>query len=145
MKVNNDDKITITKEGKKINEKVIEKNEKDSKKKALILYIIPLAIIVVIGIIYIFTQFNILLILFGICMFVVLFGGDCSSRTCPKCKKWNSVSWIKAERRIKRFNVTKKNFFKKEISKEIKQKYLLAGGKCKNCDCEFETQKNRLL
>lgn len=145
MKEKSDDKINIIKEGMKINKVKIEENEKESKKKALIIYIIPLSIIVIIGIIYILTQLTILLVPFGILMFVVLFGGDCSSRTCPRCKKWNSVSWIKTEKRIKKYTVTKKNFLRKEVIKEMRQKYLLVGGKCKNCGCEFETQKNRVL
>lgn len=145
MKERESEKIIIIKEGKKISKAKIEENEIESKKKAMILYIIPLIIIVIIAIIYIFTQVNILLFPFGIFMFVVLFGGDCSSRTCPVCKKWNSVSWIKTEKRIKKYTVTKKNFLKKEIVKEMKQKYLLLVGKCKNCDCEYENKKNRII
>lgn len=145
MKDSSDENVKIIKEGKKISKKKIEENENESKKWALILYVIPLVIIIVIAIIYIITQKNILLIPFGILMFVVLFGGDCSSRTCPKCKKWNSVSWTKTEKRIKKYTETKKNFLKKDVKKETKQKYMLLGGKCKVCDCEYETKKNRFL
>ena len=141
----NEERIKITKEGKNIKKESIEKNKKESTKKAMMLYTVPLAIIVIVGIAYIFTQINILLFIFAPFMFIVLWGGDSSSRTCPKCKKWNSVTWNKTERRVRTETIKTKGMFNKEKSKTIKHKYLKLGGKCNSCNCEFETEKNRII
>ena len=144
-KNNNEERIKIIKEGKKIKKESIESNRKESTKKAILLYTVPLAIIVIVGIAYILTQMNILLIVFAPFMFMVLWGGDSSSRTCPRCKKWNSVIWNKTEKRIRTETIKTKGMFNKEKSKKTKRKYLKVGGKCKVCNCEFETEKNRII
>ncbi len=136
--------IEILKKGKKLGKDEIKENEKETKIKMIIRYITPLTLAIVAGIMYIVLQNMIVLFAFGIFMFLVLWGGDCSSRTCPSCKKWNSITWIKTERRIRETKYTK-NILKFKINKTKKYKYLKLGGKCKNCGCEFETEKDRLI
>ena len=134
--------IKIIKNGKEINEVTKSENEKISKKNIIYLYISPLVLLIVTGIAYVLMQNNFFLIFFAIFMFIILWGWDGSSRTCPSCKKWNSVVWIKNEKRVRKTKITKKNFLKKETTKTMKEKYLKVTGKCKNCDCEYETEKN---
>ena len=100
MKKNNkNDKnnIKIINNGANISNSIKKINEKESKRKIIFIYIIPLSVLVILGFTYIFTQINILLIPFAILMFIVLFGWDGATRVCPNCKKWNSVIWIKKE------------------------------------------------
>lgn len=134
--------IKIIKNGKEINESKKSEYEKISKKNVMYLYIIPLVLLIIIGIAYVLIQNNFLLVFFAIFMFIILWGWDGSSRTCPNCKKWNSVVWIKNEKRVRKTQITKRNFLKKETTKIMKEKYLKVTGKCKNCDCEYETEKN---
>lgn len=134
--------IKIIKNGKEINEVKKSENEKISKKNVVYLYIIPLVLLIVTGIAYVLMQNNYLLVFFAIFMFIILWGWDGSSRTCPNCKKWNSVVWIKNEKRVRKTTITKKNLLKKETTKTMKEKYLKVTGKCNNCDCEYETEKN---
>ena len=136
--------VKIIKEGKKLREKEIEKNKLESKKLIMYIYIIPLVLIVIIGLVYILTQKNLLLIPFAILMFFIMWGWDGSSRVCPHCNKWNAVVWTNNEKRIRKVKITKKNLLKKEVTKEIKEKYLKLTGLCKNCNCEFQTEKNRI-
>lgn len=132
--------IKIIKHGKNIDEKTKKENQKEANKKTLIMYLIPLIILIVLGISYIFTQLNILLIPFAILMFIVLIGWDGSTRTCPNCKKWNSIIWIKNENFSKTEKITKNKKVKK-----TKKKYTINQGKCKNCDLIYETKKQRII
>ena len=134
--------INIIKNGKLINDSKKSENEQKSKRNVMCLYIIPLVLLIIIGIAYVLIHNNILLVFFAIFMFIILWGWDGSSRTCPNCKKWNSVVWIKNEKRVRKTTITKKNLLKKETTKTMKEKYLKVTGKCKNCDCEYETEKN---
>lgn len=142
IKVNN---IKIIKKGKNISADEKMANEKKSKSNMIVQYIIPLVAIIIISLFYIATQKNIFLILFGFLMIVVLFGWDCSSRTCPECKKWNTVIWTKNERRKRKTNVSKRSIFNKEKKKIIEEKYIKINGKCKNCNCEFEIERGRII
>jgi len=138
-------KLKVIKEGKKVNKKKIEENTKEAKKKAVWMYIVPLVAMIIIAIIYILTQMNLLLIPFGALMLLVLFGSDSSSRTCPNCKKWNSVIWQKTERINRKTSVTKKGILNKNKQKAVTEKITRLVGKCKDCNCEFETEKGRLI
>ena len=97
-------------------EKQIVENEKKSKTLTIWLYIIPLICAVIIAIAYILTQLNILLIIFAVLMFIILFGWDGSTRTCPECKRWNAIVWIKSEKQTR--EIEKENKGKKQKSKE---------------------------
>ena len=101
--------------------------------------------LVITGIIYIPTQKNILLIPFAILMFIVLFGHDASTRTCPNCKKWNSVIWEHVERKTKKEKITKKNIVGKKVEKDIKRKYVEYSGKCKNCGHTFKKETEKII
>ena len=139
-KEKNNNKVKIIKSGKKIDEAEITKNEKESKKKTIIMYLVPMTILVIVGTVYIVAQRNWLLVIFAILMFIVLWGWDSSTRVCPKCKKWNSVVWIKTER----FDKKEEKIVGKK-KKESKIKYTRNQGKCKNCGCIYETIKQRIL
>ena len=91
MKKNNTANIKILNNGENVSDSKKNLNEKESKKKIIFIYIIPLIALVALGFIYIFTHINILLIPFAFLMFIVLFGWDGATRVCPNCKIWNSV------------------------------------------------------
>ncbi len=136
--------IEILKKGKKLSKEEIKENEKETKIKMIIQYITPLSLAIIAGILYIALQNILVLCAFGAFMFLVLWGGDCSSRTCPSCKKWNSITWIKTERRIRETKYTK-TILKYKLKKTKKYKYMKLGGRCKNCGCEFESEKDRMI
>ena len=139
------DKVNLIKEGKKVSNTEKNENEKYSKKRMIIQYIIPLIILIIVAIIYIPTQINILLIAFAILMFITLWGWDSSSRVCRNCKKWNSVAWIKTERISRKTNVKKKSLLNKNKKKTVEVKITRLTAKCNNCECEYEVEKNRLI
>ena len=145
MEEKNDNGFKIIKEGKKISKKEIERNEKNSRNRTIFQYLIPAIVLIVLSIAYILTQMNIILILFGIFMFLALWGWDCSSRTCMNCKKWNSIIWTKTERLTRKTNISKTSMFGKSKKKAVKEKFTRLRGKCKTCDCEYEIEKNRIL
>lgn len=130
---------------KEFKQKEIEENQKNTKKKMIIQYLIPLILLIIVAIIYIPTQKNILLIPFAILMLIVLFGHDASSRSCPHCKKWNSVIWEKTEKKTKNIPVTKKNILGKKKDTEVKRKYVVNTGKCRNCGYTFEKEQERII
>lgn len=139
------DKVNLIKEGKKISNSEKSSNEKYSKKRVVIQYMVPLILLIIVAIIYIPTQMNILLIIFGILMFITLWGWDSSSRVCRNCKKWNSVVWIKTEKLSRKTNVKKKSLLNKNKKKTVEVKITKLTGKCNHCDCEYEIEKNRIL
>ena len=125
--------IKVIKEGKNISKSQIEENQKKSKIRLIFLYIIPLFIAIVLGFIYIPTQKNILLLPFG-CMFLItLFGWDGSTRTCTKCKKWNSTVGIDSKVTREMEEVKVKGFLKKEKVKRRQVKHTINKFECKNC------------
>ena len=119
-------------------------NEKESKKKIILMYIIPLTVLVIVGFVYIFIHINILLIPFAFLMFIVLFGWDSATRVCPNCKVWNSVIWTKSEN-ISEIEEIKTKKKKQKNTKKMKIKYTINQGKCKECGCVFERKKQRLF
>lgn len=121
-------------------EKQIVENEKKSKTLTIWLYIIPLICAVIIAIAYILTQLNILLIIFAVLMFIILFGWDGSTRTCPECKRWNAIVWIKSEKQTR--EIEKENKGKKQKSKE---KITKMEGKCRYCNKIVHTEKKRII
>lgn len=137
--------IKIINDGKKISDKAKIENQKDSKKNTVLQYLIPLIVTIIISLIYIPTQNNILLIPFGISTLVTLFGWDCSSRICSNCKKWNSIIWTQSKKTSKKTNIKKRSIIGKNKTKEITEKITIVRAKCKNCDCEYEIEKNRIF
>ena len=144
MKKNNTSNIKIINNGENIPDSKKNLNEKESKKKIILIYIIPLIALVALGFIYIFTHINILLIPFAFLMFIVLFGWDGATRVCPNCKIWNSVVWIKSEN-ISETEEIKTKKKKQKSNKKVKIKYTINQGKCKECGCVFERKKQRLF
>lgn len=144
MKKNNTANIKILNNGENVSDSKKNLNEKESKKKIIFIYIIPLIALVALGFIYIFTHINILLIPFAFLMFIVLFGWDGATRVCPNCKIWNSVVWIKSEN-ISETEEIKAKKKKQKSNKKVKIKYTINQGKCKECGCVFERKKQRLF
>ena len=144
MKKNNNANIKILNNGENVSDSKKNLNEKESKKKIILIYIIPLIALVALGFIYIFTHINILLIPFAFLMFIVLFGWDGATRVCPNCKIWNSVVWIKSEN-ISETEEIKTKKKKQKSNKKMKIKYTINQGKCKECGCVFERKKQRLF
>ena len=144
MKKNNTANIKIINNGENISDSKKNLNEKESKKKIIFIYIIPLIALVALGFIYIFTHINILLIPFAFLMFIVLFGWDGATRVCPNCKIWNSVVWIKSEN-ISETEEIKTKKRKQKSNKKVKIKCTINQGKCKECGCVFERKKQRLF
>ena len=144
MKKNNTANTKILNNGENISDSKKNLNEKESKKKIIFIYIIPLIALVALGFIYIFTHINILLIPFAFLMFIVLFGWDGATRVCPNCKIWNSVVWIKSEN-ISETEEIKAKKKKQKSNKKVKIKYTINQGKCKECGCVFERKKQRLF
>ena len=125
---------------RQVSEKEILKNEKEFKRNKILMYTIPIIALVILLILYILTINHYLLIPFGILFFIFLFGWDSKQRTCPKCKKWNSLIWIE-NKIILRTTKTKKKILKKEYEKNKKEKISRSVGKCKNCGEETEIEK----
>ncbi len=121
-------------------EKEIRNNEKEAKKLTTLLYTVPLVLAIIVAFIYIFTQLNFLLIIFAILMFVILFGWDGSTRTCPECKKWNAIIWTKVDKETR--EVQSKNKGKKKSSKE---KITKMEGTCKYCKKTVNTERKRFI
>jgi hypothetical protein len=142
MKKINKTNIKIINNGKNISNSIQKINEKDSRKKTILIYFIPLTALVIIGFIYIFTHINVLLIPFAVLMFIVLFGWDSATRICPNCKSWNAAVWIKNENVSETEEKKEKS---KNKNKKIKVKYTIIQGKCKNCGCVFEKKKQRIF
>lgn len=144
MKKSNTDNIKIINNGENISDSKKKMNEKESKKKIILMYIIPLTALVIVGFVYIFIHINILLIPFAFLMFIVLFGWDSATRVCPNCKVWNSVIWTKSEN-ISEIEEIKTKKKKQKNTKKMKIKYTINQGKCKECGCVFERKKQRLF
>lgn len=120
--------------------KEIAENEKKSRTLTIFLYTIPLILAIIIAFIYIFTQLNFLLIIFAVLMFIVLFGWDGSTRTCPECKKWNAIIWTKVDKETRETQTKKGN-----KSKTSKEKITKMEGKCKYCQKTVNTERKRFI
>ena len=136
-------------------------NKKETSKRLSYTYIIPLVICIIIALAYLFTRIFWLLPVLVVFGLITMFGWDGSTRTCPKCRKWNAVVWIKNERIKRTKTVTTKEkkqdkfivlkifsksyrnkkpeYIEKTRIKEerIKREH----GKCKNCGHEFKNEK----
>ncbi len=137
------------------------KNKKESTKKSSYTYILPFIVSVIIALAYLFTRIIWLLPALVVTGLITMFGWDGSSRTCPKCRKWNSVIWIKNERIKRTKTVTtkqkkeeklfimkvinrkrnKKNPEFVEKTKVVEERIKREHGKCKNCGHEFQNEK----
>lgn len=113
-------------------------NQKDSKKKLYLLYMIPLGIAIVLAIVYILLRGILWLILFSIVSAVVVFGWDTCNRTCPRCKKWNTVSWIGYKKIEKTTNIKVKTLFGKGKTKDKVERVRRSTGKCKHYNHTFD-------
>ncbi len=129
---------------REVSEKELKENEKDAKIHKLTLFTIPLILLIILSLIYIFIfKLDYLLIPFAIFFFVFLFGYDSNQRTCKNCKKWNSVVWIDNRIILKTTKEDKKNILGKD--KKKREKISKAVGKCTNCGKEFTVEKIKKL
>ena len=134
-------KIDIKKiKERNVSQKEIEENEKKTKMKNWLLYRIPIAITVILALIYIPTNNNILLIPIALIFIVVLYGIDCHQRICEHCKKWNATVTLKTDNFLRTTKVTKKNLFKKDKIKEKKNLVKKVEKKCLNCGHVYEKE-----
>lgn len=115
-------------------------NQKDSKKKLYMLYLIPMGIAIILAIVYILLRGILWLILFSIVAAVVVFGWDTCNRTCPKCKKWNSVTWVEYKKVQRTTNVKVKSFLGRGKTKDKVEKIRRSTGKCTHCNHKFEKE-----
>lgn len=120
-------------------------NQKDSKKKLYMLYLIPMGIAIILAIVYILLRGILWLILFSVVAAVVVFGWDTCNRTCPKCKKWNSVTWVEFKKVEKTTNVQVKTLFGKGKTKNKVVKVRRSTGKCTHCNHKFEKENKSLF
>ena len=128
-----------------VKESEIIENKKDSKNKTIVFYFIPLSIAIIGAIIYFFTLNTIFLIIFGIALFITLFGWDNNSRICSNCGKWNSLIWIDQKRVTKTTYKKKKDIFGKEKEKAEVRKLVRMTGKCKNCGNTIEKESGKIF
>ncbi len=120
-------------------------NQKDSKKKLYLLYIIPLVIAIALAIVYILLRGILWLILFSIVAAVVVFGWDTCNRTCPRCKKWNTISWVGYKKIEKTTNIKVKTLFGKGKTKDKVEKVRRSTGRCTHCNHTFEKDSKSLF
>jgi len=78
---------------KKITERTIKNNKKETLQKRIFLLYIPGTIAIAFAIAYVMTQNMTFLWLFGLFSFITIFGIDGNSKVCENCHKWGSVNW----------------------------------------------------
>ena len=78
---------------KKITERTIKNNKKETMQKRIFLLYIPGTIAIAFAIAYVMTQNMIFLWLFGLFSFITIFGIDGNTKVCENCHKWGSVNW----------------------------------------------------
>lgn len=144
-KIDNKKSNSISEDEKNISKEKIEANQKESKRKMVIQYFIPLVLLIIVALIYIPLQKNVILIPFSILTLITLFGWDASTRTCPKCKKWNSVIWERIEKKREKMNKSKKNVLGKNKNVVEIKKYRIIHKKCTNCGHKFESERKNYL
>jgi len=123
-----------------ISEEEIQANQKDSKIKLYMLYMIPLGIAIVLAIVYILLRGMPWLIAFSIVAAVVVFGWDTCNRTCPRCKKWNTITWIGYKKVQRTTNIKVKTLFGKGKTKDKVERIRRSTGKCTHCNHIFEKE-----
>ena len=135
-------KINVDKiKEREVSEEEIEQNEKDTKKKTWVLYRLPIVITAILAIIYILTSQHLLLIPIALIFVLVLYGWDCHSRICPNCKKWNATVTLNAETVLRKKQITQKNLFGKDKTKEKQNIVNKTKNKCLNCGHIQEIEK----
>ena len=135
-------KINVDKiKEREVSEEEIEQNEKDTKKKTWVLYRLPIVITAILAIIYILTSQHLLLIPIALMFVLVLYGWDCHSRICPNCKKWNSTVTLNANTVLRKKQITQKNLFGKDKTKEKQNIVNKTKNKCLNCGHIQEIEK----
>ena len=135
-------KINVDKiKEREVSEEEIEQNEKDTKKKTWVLYRLPIVITAILAIIYILTSQHLLLIPIALMFVLVLYGWDCHSRICPNCKKWNSTVTLNADTVLRKKQITQKNLFGKDKTKEKQNIVNKTKNKCLNCGHIQEIEK----
>ena len=135
-------KINVDKiKEREVNKEEIEQNEKETKKKTWVLYRLPIVITAILAIIYILTSQHLLLIPIALIFVLVLYGWDCHSRICPNCKKWNSTVTLNADTVLRKKQITQKNLFGKDKTKEKQNIVNKTKNKCLNCGHIQEIEK----
>ena len=130
---------------REVSAKEIEENEKNANKYKMIFYTIPLILMIILAIIYIFTSIHYLLIPFSIVFLMFLFGWDARQRTCIYCKKWNSLVWTDSQIVLKTTKTKTKNFLGKDKEKNKREKINKLTGKCTFCGKEELREKSKKL
>ena len=118
---------------KKVNERTIENNKKETLKNRILLLYIPGTITIIFAILYIARQNMTYLWLFGLCAFITIFGIDGNSKVCENCHKWGSVNWSLEKGREKVQETIIENAFGKKQKTYKKIKYNNKIGICKCC------------
>lgn len=135
-------KINVDKiKEREVSKEEIEQNEKETKKKTWVLYRLPIVITAILAIIYILTSQHLLLIPIALIFVLVLYGWDCHSRICPNCKKWNATVTLNAETVLRKKQITQKNLFGKDKTKEKQNIVNKTKNKCLNCGHIQEIEK----
>ena len=135
-------KINVDKiKEREVSKEEIEQNEKETKKKTWVLYRLPIVITAILAIIYILTSQHLLLIPIALMFVLVLYGWDCHSRICPNCKKWNSTVTLNANTVLRKKQITQKNLFGKDKTKEKQNIVNKTKNKCLNCGHIQEIEK----
>lgn len=135
-------KINVDKiKEREVSKEEIEQNEKETKKKTWGLYRLPIIITAILAIIYILTSQHLLLIPIALIFVLVLYGWDCHSRICPNCKKWNATVTLNAETVLRKKQITQKNLFGKDKTKEKQNIVNKTKNKCLNCGNIQEIEK----
>ena len=135
-------KINVDKiKEREVSKEEIEQNEKETKKKTWVLYRLPIVITAILAIIYILTSQHLLLIPIALIFVLVLYGWDCHSRICPNCKKWNSTVTLNANTVLRKKQITQKNLFGKDKTKEKQNIVNKTKNKCLNCGHIQEIEK----
>ena len=135
-------KINVDKiKEREVSKEEIEQNEKETKKKTWALYRLPIVITAILAIIYILTSQHLLLIPIALIFVLVLYGWDCHSRICPNCKKWNSTVTLNADTVLRKKQITQKNLFGKDKTKEKQNIVNKTKNKCLNCGHIQEIEK----
>lgn len=135
-------KINVDKiKEREVSKDEIEQNDKETKKKTWLLYRLPIIITAILAIIYILTSQHLLLIPIALIFVLVLYGWDCHSRICPNCKKWNATVTLNAETVLRKKQITQKNLFGKDKTKEKQNIVNKTKNKCLNCGHIQEIEK----
>ena len=124
---------------KKITERTIKNNKKETLQKRIFLLYIPGTIAIAFAIAYVMTQNMTFLWLFGLFSFITIFGIDGNTKVCENCHKWGSVNWTLEKGKEEVQEIITENAFGKRQKTYKKTKYNNKIGIC-NC-CKHKTIK----